>query len=83
MHHQARQEEKLTCGRCLCSMYVLISCILTMYSLEAAFIEISSVVTMLARKVQMHVPANKLSMVIQQSPAHVGSCLPYPEPQKQ
>ena len=49
-----------------------------MYSLEAAFIEISSVVTMLARKVQMQVPARRETIVIQQSLALVGSCLPYP-----
>lgn len=49
-----------------------------MYSLEAALREMSRVVTMLARKVQMQVPASKDVMVTQQSAAVVGSCLPYP-----
>ena len=63
---------------CLCSMYVLISCILTMYSLEAALMDMRRVVTMLARKVQMHVPAKRDAIVTQQSLVVVGSCLPYP-----
>ena len=47
-----------------------------MYSLEAAFMEMSSVVTMLARKVQMQMPVSSERLVIQQSVAVVGSCLP-------
>ena len=47
-----------------------------MYSLEAAFMEMSSVVTMLARKVQMQMPVSNETLVIQQSVALVGSCLP-------
>ena len=47
-----------------------------MYSLEAAFMEMSSVVTMLARKVQMQMPHSSEMVVTQQSVALVGSCLP-------
>lgn len=47
-----------------------------MYSLEAAFMDIRRVVMMLAKNVQMNVPASKDIIVIQQSLADVGSCFP-------
>lgn len=59
-------------------MYVLISIILTMYSLLAAFMEISKEVMRLARKVQMMVPTNREMVVIQASLAVTGACCPYP-----
>ena len=49
-----------------------------MYSLEAAFIEMSREVTRLAKKVQMTVPTNNDRIVIHASLAVTGGCCPYP-----
>jgi hypothetical protein len=50
--------------------------ILAVYSELAAFRWISRVVTMPPRKVQMHMPAKRLSVVSQQSLAVTGPCCP-------
>lgn len=52
--------------------------IFAVYSEEAAFRWMSSVVTMPPRNVQMHMPQKRLPVVSQQSNAVSGSCFPYP-----
>ena len=71
-------EHETTWGRWRCAMYWLSAVILAVYSEDAALRWISRVVTMPPRKVQMHIPQNRLTVVSQQSAAVAGSCRPYP-----
>ena len=57
-------------------MYWLSAVIFAVYSDEAAFRWISSVVTIPPRNVQMHIPVKRLAVVIQQSKAVTGSWAP-------